>query len=162
MGNLILKSLESLDLEPIMVKAIDKEEGYGWDINFVKIVASEYKKFLTLCIAHPDEPIVPSSIIDKLWHLHILDTQKYQDDCQKYVGYFLHHFPYFGMRGDDDKKNLITSWENTLLLYEEMFGQIPNIMIWCKYNRCPNCGRRGKNDSMLDKRPTLSSVEKVN
>lgn len=40
MDDKIKKVLEDLDLEPIMVKAMDKEEGYGWVLNSHK----EFKK----------------------------------------------------------------------------------------------------------------------
>jgi hypothetical protein len=31
---------------------------------------------------------------------------KYAEDCQNVFGYFLHHFPYFGMRGEEDAADL--------------------------------------------------------
>ena len=98
------QSINKLNLEPIMVKTMDKDEGYGWSLEFTKQVATEYKKYLTLCLENPDFPVVPSSFVDKFWHFHILDTQKYAADCNEIFGTFLHHFPYFGMRGEEDEK----------------------------------------------------------
>ncbi|MEA5470965.1 hypothetical protein VB714_18970 [Spirulina sp. 06S082] len=111
-----------------MVKAMDPEEGYGWSLDFTQQVSQEYRRFLVLCYENSDLPVVPSTYIDNFWHLHILDTQKYQEDCQQYFGYFLHHFPYFGMRSKEDEENLKTSWERSCKLYEETFGQIPSIL----------------------------------
>ena len=133
-----------LDLEPIIIKAMDAEEGRGWSFSFACRVAEEYRKFLCLCLENPDEPIVPSGLVDDFWHLHILDTQKYMDDCHQYLGYLLHHFPYFGMRGEEDARNLQRAWEKTLVIYKSTFGSKPPPDLWPKSNRCPNCGRRCK------------------
>ena len=46
--------IEKVDLEPIMVKVMDKEEGLGWSLDFTKRVAFEYKRYLTLCLENPD------------------------------------------------------------------------------------------------------------
>lgn len=145
-----------LDLEPIIVKAIDKEEGYGWTLDFALAVSEEYRKFLILCVENPDFGTVPSNYVDDFWHLHILDTMKYEDDCSQFLGYFLHHFPYFGMRGKQDAKNLTTAWMETRALYEKRFGEIPE-SLWPISNRCPNCGRRCKK-AAIDVRPTLADV----
>jgi hypothetical protein len=107
-----------------------------------------------------DKAIVPSSVVDDFWHLHILDTQKYYADCELFLGYFLHHFPYFGMRSEEDAQNLKTAWENTLAIYEEYFGA-PNSTIWKGSNRCPNCGVRCRSKGVLafdESRPTFKSL----
>ncbi len=158
MSRNLLMLLDDLDLEPIMVKAIDDEEGLGWSLDFTKEVATEYKKFLALCILRPDAPIVPSTFVDDFWHLHILDTQKYAEDCAKFVGSFLHHFPYFGMRGDADRANLDNAWVGTLKLYRESFLEEPNSKIWPKSKRCPNCGKRSQNDATAETRPRLRDI----
>ena len=41
----INQTIETLDLEPIVVKIIDKEEGMGWDLEYARLVEAEYKKF---------------------------------------------------------------------------------------------------------------------
>lgn len=152
--------LSNLDLEPIIIKAMDGEDGHGWDFEFTKRVAEEYRKFLVLCLENPNEPIVPSSLVDDFWHLHILDTQKYFEDCDQYLGYLLHHFPYFGMRGEKDAENLRKAWEGTLSLYASVFGESAPSDLWPKSTRCPNCGRRRVDeDGVFDEsRPKLSDV----
>jgi hypothetical protein len=149
-----------MDLEPVMVKAMDPEEGYGWSFEFTAAVAEEYRKYLTLCIEYPEIPVVPSNFVDDFWHLHILDTEKYQEDCEEFLGFFLHHFPYFGMRGAEDAANLTAAWLRTRALYEERFGTIPE-QYWPISNRCPNCGKRckGRTDEVFTEvRPRLSDV----
>ena len=63
--------------------------------------------------------------MDKFWHAHILDTRKYIEDCERVFGCYLHHFPYFGMRGADDAAALARAGERTRALYEEEFGAKP-------------------------------------
>lgn len=159
-------ALSDLDLEPIIIKAMDAEEGHGWTLGFASRVAAEYRRFLVLCLEHPDEPIVPSSFVDDFWHLHILDTQKYMEDCDQYLGYMLHHFPYFGMRGEEDAHNLRQAWEKTLAFYGATFGAEAPPDLWPKSNRCPNCGRRrrkGDNEAIDEpvfdeRRPRLADI----
>ena len=69
--------LNDLNLEPIIVKAMDAEEGKGWDLTKAKKISEEYRKYLILCLKYPKKSIVPSPLVDEFWHLHILDTQKY-------------------------------------------------------------------------------------
>ncbi len=148
------RSINELDLEPIMVKVMDKDEGYGWSLEFTKQAATEYKRYLTLCLENPDFPMVPSSFVDKFWHFHILDTQKYAADCNLIFGYFLHHFPYFGMRGEEDEKNLKQAWADSRALYVKRFGRIDDAL-WPASARCPNCGRRSENQCFNEARPQL-------
>lgn len=150
--------MDKMDLEPIMVKLMDKEEGLGWSLEKVQQIANEYRNFLILCKENPDMPIVPAADVDDFWHFHILDTFNYQEDCQNYFGYFLHHFPYFGMRGEQDEANLAKAWADTCTLYESRFGSIDKD-IWFASRRCPNCGRRRTNNEMASiERPRLKLV----
>ena len=158
--------LTDLDLEPILIKAMDAEEGHGWTFDFACRVAQEYRRFLVLCLEHPSDPIVPSSLVDDFWHLHILDTQKYIEDCQHCFGSMLHHFPYFGMRGEKDAANLREAWLETLALYQSTFGMAAPEHLWPHSNRCPNCGRRCRDvqdanstDGVFDsQRPRLADL----
>ena len=149
--------LHQLDLEPIVIKAMDSKEGHGWSFSRAVKASEEYRKYLALCLKYPDAAIVPSTVVDDFWHLHILDTAKYMQDCEHCFGYFLHHFPYFGMRGDQDASNLQTAWEQTLVLYEKNFGAPPK-NLWPKSTRCPNCGRRIEGDGgiSMQKRPSYA------
>ena len=116
-------AIQALDLDPIKVKLMDPEEGQGWSREYVDQMAIAYKRFLTLSVKYPEETIAPSKDVDKFWHGHILDTMKYAEDCQNVFGYFLHHFPYFGMRGEADAANLAEAGRTTKRLYEHEFGK---------------------------------------
>ncbi len=150
--------LEQLNLEPIVIKTMDSEEGFGWSFNYALEVCDEYRKFLVLCLQNPNIAIVPSTQVDDFWHLHILDTQKYAEDCKQCFGYFLHHFPYFGMRDKQDEKNLKDAWEQTKLLYINEFSVMP-IYLWQASKRCPNCGKRIDSDFAMEKRPSFADYQ---
>jgi hypothetical protein len=60
--------------------------------------------------------------MDLFWHYHILDTIKYAEDCALIFGRFLHHFPYLGLRGDEDASRLRIAWQQTQALYALEFG----------------------------------------
>ena len=134
------KDIEELEFDLLKLKLMDSEEGEGWTKEYTDSVEREYRRFLALTRAYPELAIVPSGPVDKFWHGHILDTQKYGPDCEKVFGFFLHHFPYFGMRGAQDERNLTDSWINTIDHYRIHFGEPPHDL-WDSGTRCPKCGR---------------------
>lgn len=151
--------LKELNLEAIVIKGMDSEEGFAWSFEYALEISHEYRKFLVLCLNSPNIAIVPSTQIDDFWHLHILDTQKYAIDSEKCFGYFLHHFPYFGMRDEQDKSNLKKAWEMTKSLYVKEFAELPE-NLWLSSKRCPNCGRRVEgNDMFVERRPSFSDFQ---
>ena len=96
--------IEALDLEPIKFKLACKDDGPGWSSEHIERMAVAYKRFLILLARHPNVTIAPTRDIDTVWHTHILDTRKYAADCQRIFGEFLHHYPYLGLRGDQDRQ----------------------------------------------------------
>lgn len=131
----MVEAIFTLDLDPIKFKLMDKKEGHGWTAAEADRHELEYKRFLTLLAKYPEEMIAPDTDVDKFWHGHILDTMKYMVDCENVFGYFLHHFPYFGMRGEQDAANLADAAVNTRRLYELEFGE-------AKAGDVSYCGRR--------------------
>lgn len=114
-----------LDLANIRMKLEDTEEGKGFTSEESALAESEYRKFLALHLMYPEADIVPCHLVDDIWHQHILDTIAYREDCDAIFGRFLDHFPYFGMRGEDDAKALFDAYEDTLKRYEAAFGPTP-------------------------------------
>ena len=110
--------IDALDLEPIAFKVMHPEPGQAaMTLAEADQHIAAYRCFLKLCAWYPDEDIVPSREIDQTWHAHILDTGKYAADSTAALGYFLHHFPYFGMRGDAD----VTAWQAACARTRELF-----------------------------------------
>ncbi|MES2074792.1 MAG: glycine-rich domain-containing protein-like [Pseudomonadota bacterium] len=115
-------AIAALDLEPIKVKLMHAESGEGWSLAQVNAVEFEYRRFLYLMKMFPREQTAPLFDVDIFWHYHILDTMKYAADCQAVFGYFLHHFPYLGLRGEDDEAAHHRVGERMRELYEATFG----------------------------------------
>jgi hypothetical protein len=80
--------------------------------------------FLGLVYLYPNVPIVPNREIDQVWHQHILDTSKYDEDCQMLFGRVLHHFPYFGIRNAGDRQDLNAAFGETQELFQKHFGVV--------------------------------------
>ena len=125
-------AIQALDLDPIKLKLMDAEEGQGWSREYADRMEVAYKRFLTLLVKFPDETIAPTKDVDKFWHGHILDTLKYAEDCENVFGYFLHHFPYFGMRGEQDAAALRAASDRMHAIYEREFGEaLAKPASWC-------------------------------
>jgi len=121
----VIEAIEALDLGPIKFKLMHPEEGEGWTRAFAEHMETQYKRYLTLVAKYPREAIAPDRDVDRFWHAHILDTRKYIDDCERVFGFYLHHFPYFGMRGPEDAAALAEAAERTRELHEAEFGAEP-------------------------------------
>jgi hypothetical protein len=156
--------LAALDLEPIVFKLVNPDDDAPWSVAKADQVAKEYRDFLMLAHLYPEKQIVPSKSVDKFWHTHILDTQKYLEDCQNLFGRVLHHFPYFGMRGEEDARNLQRAGEETRSLYRSHFGYTPTASFAdctteCGSSACQNqqCSDSGCNPSVtaIAQRPRL-------
>jgi hypothetical protein len=117
------QAISELDLEPIKVKLMHEESGEGWSLEKTNAVEFEYRRFLILMKKYPSEQTAPLVDVDTFWHYHILDTMKYASDCDQVFGYFLHHFPYIGLRGEDDEKAHEHVGQRMRELYEETFGE---------------------------------------
>ena len=119
-------NVDAIDLEPIAFKLVYPEDGQGWSPEKAYRLIELYRCFLVLNEIYPNVSIVPSKEIDKVWHVHILDTAKYREDCEKVFGRFIDHFPYFGMRGEEDAKNLQAAYQTSRALFIEHFGIDPS------------------------------------
>ncbi|MFM9434816.1 hypothetical protein ACFDR9_001878 [Janthinobacterium sp. CG_23.3] len=117
------QAIANLDLDPIKVKLMHQESGEGWSLEKVNAVEFEYRRFLHLMKIFPSEATAPLFDVDTFWHYHILDTMKYAVDCEEVFGYFLHHFPYVGLRGEADLEAHQRVGERMKELYEQTFGE---------------------------------------
>jgi hypothetical protein len=128
------------DLEFSMLKRKLMEE-QEWTPEYCDEVEALYRKFLALNIRYPDRKICPTGPIDEFWHAHILDTRAYASDCDRLFGRMLHHFPYFGMRGPEDRQSLEESFTQSVDLFVLHFGVDPTAgdarARSCRPQRCP-------------------------
>jgi hypothetical protein len=118
-----LRRVDALDLEPVVYKLMHPEPGQT-DLSLVRADqdVALYRCFLKLCVLYPGTTIVPTRQLDHVWHTHMLDTAKYRADCDQVLGRFLDHFPYFGLRGEDDRRAWRDDFARTRRLFIEHFG----------------------------------------
>jgi hypothetical protein len=115
--------IAALDLNPIKTKLMHVESGEGWSPERANAVETEYRRFLYLMKAFPNVQTAPLVDVDTFWHYHILDTMKYARDCEQVFGYFVHHYPYLGMEGEDGMEMQQQAGERMRELYESTFGE---------------------------------------
>ena len=58
-------AIAALDLTPIKVKLMHKESGEGWSLDKANAMEIEYRRFLYLMKAFPNEPVPPVIRIDE-------------------------------------------------------------------------------------------------
>ncbi len=138
--------IANVDLEMVKMKLRDTDEGFGWTVEQSDEAEIEYKRYLHLTKKLPGASLVPHSIMDDMWHQHILDTRAYHKDSVLIFGEYLHHYPYFGLRSEEDQQNLISSFEETQKLYEAEFGEkmVKDESSHCK-RACPSYCKRACN-----------------
>lgn len=133
-----LERVAKLDFTMVKLK-LGQEK--GWSLEHQAEVEDLYRRFLALNIVYTDRKICPTGPIDEFWHAHILDTRAYEKDCEFLFGDFLHHFPYFGMRGPEDFAALQTAFDQSKELFIRHFGIDPchgeTQARGCSPQRCP-------------------------
>lgn len=133
-----LARVAEIDFSMLKRKLMEEQ---GWTAEYCNEVEGLYRKFLALNIRYPDRKICPTGPIDEFWHAHILDTRAYAGDCERLFGQMLHHFPYFGMRGAEDRQALEQAFAESLELFILHFGVDPTAgdtgARSCRPQRCP-------------------------
>ena len=121
-----------------MWKLSDPVEGIKITPQRLAKAEMDYRRFLHLHLKFPSLEIVPTKLIDEIWHQHILDTRAYEKDCQDIFGRFLHHYPYFGMHGEKDQENLQRCFERTQFIWLNLFGEpmFENNAVRCEGHAC--------------------------
>lgn len=119
-----LRRIDALDLEPIVYRLMHAEPGEAaLRLAEADCAVALYRCFLKLCVLHPGTRIVPTTQLDRVWHAHVLDTAKYRADCDHVFGHFMDHFPYAGLRGEDDRRAWRDDFAQTRRLFAEHFGE---------------------------------------
>jgi hypothetical protein len=118
---LFLQKARQLDLSPIAYQLMQSTSGPCWTRTKTIKAIAQYLAFLYLTDRHSHLQLVPSLTVDRVWHYHILDTYKYAEDCQLLFGYMIHHFPYLGLRGEQDRYNQRRAYHLTQALLKKHF-----------------------------------------
>jgi hypothetical protein len=133
-----VRRVSALDFTMLKRKLVDEQ---GWTAEVCEEAEHLYRKFLALNIRYRDRKVCPTGPIDEFWHAHILDTEAYARDCEAILGEYLHHFPYFGMRGPEDRVDLERAFAESIDLFIRHFGIDPTAgdtqARGCSPQRCP-------------------------
>jgi hypothetical protein len=115
--------VDELDLEPIVYKLMHPEPGVrGMSLEQADRAVGLYRGFLKLSALVPGVTLVPTRLLDQVWHTHVLDTAKYRADCDKVFGRFVDHYPYAGLRGELDRRSWRSDFARTRQLFYEYFA----------------------------------------
>jgi hypothetical protein len=83
---------------------------------------------LVLVQQNPNEGVVPSRLVDLIWHSHILDTEQYKHDSLRMFGRHLHHAPSFGHA--EEKEALLLQQQRMFSAYKLSFGESAPTAVW--------------------------------
>jgi len=121
----LISKVEGIEFESIKWKMLNSDN-CRLSEEEVDVAIHEYKRFLELRIKYPSISFAPTSLMDEVWHFHIIDTRKYRKDCEILFGKFLHHSPSYGPYDSKEKKDsLLQSSMNLKKLYVGEFNQSP-------------------------------------
>jgi hypothetical protein len=100
----------------------------GWTTEQCDRTLQEYRRFLFLHRT-ANHTVIPSQMVDKVWHLHLLYTRSYWEDlCDNILKTALHHQP--GSATGDQRHFFRGNYEATLQSYETTFHHAPPADIW--------------------------------
>jgi hypothetical protein len=116
--------IQAIDFGPQKALMAEVEHGgVGWIAPKLDLMEEYYRNWLFLRRKYESRILPPTSQLDVFWHYHMLDTRAYIRDTQVIFGYYLHHFPYFGMRDDRDKHELQVAFAEMEDLYRREYGE---------------------------------------
>lgn len=107
----------------LAVEKLLELKGGQWDSSRAQAAVLNYKRYMAVTKALGGVQLVPNGDIDEIWHMHILDTRAYLNDCNELFGEFLHHFPYFGMLGEENRQQWLDVQSQSESLWQELFGE---------------------------------------
>jgi len=108
----------------LAIRKLQESNNKGWsEVRALKAV-EDYKKYLAITKGLNGYQLVPNGDLDEVWHLHLLDTRRYIKDCFVLFGGFLHHYPYYGMLNEENKKDWLKNQEFSSVLWKELFSEV--------------------------------------
>lgn len=94
-----------------------------WDLDRAAKAVLDYQRYMSVTKALGGIQLVPNADIDEIWHMHILDTRAYMDDCNALFGEYLHHYPYFGMLGEENQQQWFDVQNQSEKLWQNLFNE---------------------------------------
>lgn len=110
--------IQKLDLSSVREK-FKADKGVFWRMRkSADTVEAEYRQFLYLIATNEGKVVVPwTQDLDDFWHRHILDTAKYQADCEAVFGRIVHHNPHLAVGSSQQAKAFL----ETKQMYRDAF-----------------------------------------
>lgn len=133
----VLEKIDLIDLEHVAYHLMTPNESNVNPLSQEETRSGieAYRQFLAIRILYPNEPIVPSIIVDKVWHAHILsNTRRYSKDCDILFGTFFHHQSH-GHLTPEEQAYRLKKQSNTSRLLTLHFGD----MAWTYGADCGPC-----------------------
>lgn len=117
LDNQLLEQILNWDLKEITNFVIIENP----DIPSEQIIQAtkEYKYFVYLKIITGQNLIIPTKLVDFIWHAHILHTKEYFQFCETIAGYYIHHTP--ELYNENKYQNAVKNISN---LSKQIFGNI--------------------------------------
>lgn len=113
--------IAALDLRRYLRK-LGRRDSAVWTPERLALADREYRRFLDLRRLGIVPALVPSEIMDAVWHEHILDTRNYALDMERLFGAFVHHEPNY----EDDTHAMAEmdlALQATMAAYRDVFGE---------------------------------------
>jgi hypothetical protein len=107
----------------LAIKKILEIKQNEWSLERVQKAVNKYKRYMAVTKALGGIQLVPDGDIDEIWHMHILDTRAYIKDCDELFGEYLHHYPYFGMLGEENEHQWLNVQSKSESLWRELFDE---------------------------------------
>lgn len=117
-----LELTDTWDFKLAVEKIVEVKDG-TWDLARAEDAVRNYKRYMAVTKALGGVQLVPNGDIDEIWHMHILDTRAYTRDCEQLFGEYLHHYPYFGMLGEENRSQWLAVQSESAALWQALFGQ---------------------------------------
>ena len=124
----------------------------------------EYKKFLHLKMVMEDTDVPaflsPSTLVDQVWHVHMMRPSIYHNFCQSMFGKMVDH-DMAGSKSSDEEKS--KRRRRTITVYKMVFNEEPDAHIWNEeviFQPSPRKVLKPKKVKSSDKPLSSSMIEK--
>lgn len=107
----------------LAIKKIVELKPEMWDLARAEKAVLDYQRYMALTKAMGGVQLVPNGDIDEVWHMHILDTRAYMQDCDDLFGEYLHHYPYFGMLDEENHQNWLDVQNQSEQIWQSLFDE---------------------------------------
>lgn len=127
--------LPTTDRSYLKYKLLQQQE-FANNSTLIDRAIQEYGRFMLIILNQHKSvtqhhiQVVPSSLVDLVWHTHILHTKIYALMCKNVFGQFIHHVPSEAPKSKDQQLASIQQYQKTLDAYQSEFNEDAPDDIW--------------------------------